>query len=263
MPQTNDAFIMKTFDNLGFGDYFNAAYLKGKEAKLAEIPFEPGKLDFGGTALVILPKVVEEKKLGDGFYVMKGFHATRMEEGKPDVSQFLPVYKTIGFNVDQANELLRGSAVRHLTGYKDNSPQFAYSQINFLEKTENDNFKMMKRSDDGSLVKTLGTIGIIARQEEKEDIYQRLQKGERVAVNVRVGDSSKRLQIQAAVLKIGPGIDLFDGNGTLLKQYPEAVLKRMQPLKSLSDEKPVSAETAKIVTQTNNTKPLKEKKIHM
>jgi len=211
------------------------------------------------SALVVLPKVVENKELGDGFYVMKGFHATRVEEGKPDISQFLPVYKTIGFNIDQADRLLNGAAVRHVQGWDGKKPKYGYSQINFQEKTENGNFKMMRKTDDESLLKTLGTIGIIARQEEKEEMYLRLQKGDRIAVNVRDGEGTKRLQIQAAVRKSGPGIDLMDNHGTILKKYPEEVARKLQPLQTVPEGKKVPEGAKNTLTSVKPKEPSKVK----
>lgn len=263
MPQTNDQFIFRSFERLGFEDFFNEAYLKGKEAKLPEIPFEPAQLSFGKATLVVLPKVIEDQKLGEGFYVMKGYFATRQEEGQAPVAQFLPVYKTIGFTVDEANELLRGGAVRHVASFnKNKEPVYAYSQINFNERTENNNFKMMKRSDDGSLLKALGPVGIIAKQEEKVDIYDRLQKGQRVAVNVRNGDSSQRLYVQAAVRKVGQGVDLLDSTGKLLKQFPADPAKRLQPVKTVEPDKPVPDATINMVAgKEHDDGPTKGRKV--
>lgn len=249
MSQANDDFNVRMLrDVLGFGDYFTEAYLKGKASRTPEIPFEPGKLDFSGASLIVLPKVVERPELGDGFYVIKGYQGTLTRDGQEPVSQFFQVYKTVGFNVDQAYELLNGRAVRHVASYQSNEPQFSYSQINFQEKTENGNYKMMRRkADDDGLFRMLGTIGVIGRQNEKEAIFAKLQEGAKVPVVVRRGDDFPKMFIQAAVRKSGVGIDLSDQSGKIVKQYPELSPRQMQPLKVVEPVKEVSPATAKIV----------------
>ena len=260
MSQTNDDYILKTFERLGFGEFFNVAYLQGKEQKLPEIPFQPGKIESADLAIVILPKVVEDKKNGDGFYVMKGYQATLQQEGKADVSQFIQVYKSIGLNIDQAELVLKGRAVRYKSGYKDNKPTYSFTQLNFEKKTESGNFQLRRRADDGSLLKALGPIGIIGDRDEREMIYQKLQIGERVGVNVRDGESSKRLFIQAATRKAGLAVDLFDPNGILLKQYPEAVVRKLQPVQAVPDVKKIPDNTVKTLKAADSAKVDKPKK---
>jgi len=241
------------FRKLGFGNYFDEAYLQGKADRVAQISFVPGTLPFNGAKLEVLPTVIYRPEYGEEFYLIKGYQATLKTENKPDVSQFLQVYKSIGFDVDQAYALLNGRAVKHLQGYKDDIPQFSYSQINFERVTENGNYSLRRRAaDDDALFQVLGKMGIIAQQEEKERIFQRLQQGARISVNIRNGEDSKKMFIQAATRTRGMGIDLMDLTGQLVKQFPDRLARPLQPLRTLEGGQELNPLAAQIAAGAGN-----------
>jgi hypothetical protein len=101
---------------------------------------------------------------------------------KADKAQTFYIYKKSGFTFKEAFNLLEGRAVyKKLVSAKDDSEYWAWSQLNFAEKTSADNYKytVYKDSAGYDLEKVLQVYPIIELQDEqlKMALIRSLQRG--------------------------------------------------------------------------------------
>ena len=248
----NEGFIRKTFDDLGFGDFFNDALAKGIKNKAPEIVFEPGQINIGKAKLEFKPKVVQ-KEDDTSFYLVKGISVTRTE-GKDVKTQFLPVYKNYGFNPDQADKLLQGETVRNVEDVVDRKPVWRYSQLDFSQTTKWGNYKLNHAPEDHSLLQVLSQVGILGGAQEKQNIVNGLLAGKTVQ-GVRSDEKGKNETIEMR-LGVRPknvlGVDVMDDKGGVKQKFPERAVYKMQAVQGKKQETKLSSTTKDLMTAGAN-----------
>lgn len=203
----NRGFIKETFEKLGMGDTFDK--LADQKMKEGVKNFELGATVTGDNPNDGLKVNFRVKEQTPGFYILDGYQATLIKDGKEGRTQFFSIFKKSGFTVDQAKELLRGGSV--LNKIKENGEvKERYTRLNFDQTTPKGNFKQKHTTDieDYKPLIILGKVPMIASEQERKDMSVLLHKGEAVPVMLRNGERGH--------LQLNPekkAIDFHDSKG--------------------------------------------------
>ena len=225
MNTENVEYLKKNLLNLGFGDKVNAEMEKLITAKVPEFnltteqTYNNKKMDY-----TLHFRAGEQNEM----YFFNRYDASLKNEADPtkDRMQTMYINKGHGITAKEAFNLMEGRSVEKKLYNKENEPYTAWLKLDFKNKDEHGNHKLMKFSEGYGydLEKSLSQYPIrqLNDPQQKEDLLRSLRKGNAQQVTVeREGKSQKYYVTAVPQYKT---LNFYDQNMQSVKR--EQILKQ-------------------------------------
>lgn len=204
MNQENLDYLKKNLTYMGFDDKSLHSSMEsqiGQQPKDFTLPVT-GEYKRGEASEKVDYVLSFRKSDSTDMYFFNSFKATlKNDDPSKEISRTFYINKGSGFTAKEAFNLLSGRSVNKDMMTKEQKPYNAWVKIDFMEKDENNNFKLKQFSPEYGfdLDKTLQKYPIreLADPELKERIFKSLEKGNTVKVTFEREGKNETMHIEA------------------------------------------------------------------
>lgn len=202
MNVRNYQYLADTLEKLGFGEVLNNALQTKMKLGFPEFELK-AKTNFEGADMNYTLQFGQGKSEAEGekFYFLNKVQATLTKQNEQPLTQEFSVYKQNGYDTKEMFNLLEKRPVYKMFR-KEGENIGRWVKLDFANKDERGNALTKPYYDNVTsfnLAREVGKLNLtFANQQEKEDLFRDLKKGDRVSVTMRQNGRNEKAYIAVA-----------------------------------------------------------------